>query len=278
MNWRAVLRLAAFALLVLAIAPPQWVLLRLHRGPHARLLPRAFHRAACRIFGLRVQASGAPSQGRTVFAANHLSHLDVMVLGSLLDASFVAKDEIDGWPVLGWLTRLQQTVFVSRDPRAARAVTAALREALASGRSLVLFPEGTSSDGRDVLPFKSSAFVLFGEPGMQDVCLQPVTVELLAVAGRDSGEGFDRDLYAYHGDASLGPHLLRFLGSRGARVGVRFHPPIEVPKDFDRKALAQLVRERVVSGLAPSDPGAALAPAPAHAASCRAAPAAITAR
>ena len=265
MNWRAALRLGAFALLVVATAPLQWLLLRLHRGRRAGLLPRAFHRAACRIFGLRVEASGAPSPGRTVFVANHLSHLDVMVLGSLLDASFVAKDEIDGWPVLGWLARLQQTVFVSRDPRAARAVTVALRNALASGRSLVLFPEGTSSDGRDVLPFKSSAFVLFGEAGMENVGLQPVTVELLAVAGRGRDDGFDRDLYAYHGDASLGPHMLRFLGSRGARVGVRFHTPIEAPQVLDRKALAQRVRERVVSGLtyraAGADSVAAQAPA-----------------
>ena len=249
MNWRAILRLAAFALLVAVIAPLQWMLLRLHQGPRARLLPWAFHRAACRIFGLRVEVSGTPAPGRTVFVANHLSHLDVMVLGSLLQASFVAKDEIDGWPVLGWLTRLQQSVFVSRDPRAAHEVTAALRAALEAGRSLVLFPEGTSSDGRKVLPFKSSAFVLFGEAGMENVGLQPVTVELLAVAGRGRDDGFDRDLYAYHGDASLGPHMLRFLGSRGARVGVRFHPPIEAPQVLDRKALAQRVRERVVSGL-----------------------------
>ncbi len=256
MNWRAALRLAAFALLVLAIAPVQWILLRLHQGPGARLLPRLFHRMACLIFGLRVDVSGTPAPGRTVFAANHLSHLDVMVLGSLLQASFVAKDEIDGWPVLGWLTRLQQSVFVSRDPRAARDVTASLRAALEAGRSLVLFPEGTSSDGSDVLPFKSSAFVLFGEAGAAGVSLQPVTLDLLEVSGRGIGDALDRDRYAYHGDASLGPHMLRFLGGRGARVGVRFHPPIDAPQEVDRKTLARLVRERVVSGLTQRAAGA----------------------
>lgn len=256
MNWRAALRLACFALLLVALAPLQWLVLRLHRGQGAKLLPRMFHRAACRIFGLRVETSGVPSLGRTVFASNHLSHLDVLVLGSLLEASFVAKEDINGWPVLGWLSRLQQTVFVSRDPRAARDVTAALRDALESGRSLVLFPEGTSTDGRDVLPFKSSAFVLFGEPMMAAVSLQPVTLHLLAIDGRGTDDGVDRDLYAYHGDARLGPHLLRFLGGRGARVGVRFHAPIEAPPGMDRKLLAQQVRERVVFGLAQRDPGA----------------------
>lgn len=249
MNLRAGLRLLAFGGITLLVAPLQWLLLRLHRGRVANVLPRLFHRGASRIVGLDVTVEGRPVPGQVVFVGNHLSHLDVLALGSVLDASFVAKDEIAGWPVLGWLTRLQQTVFVSRDPRAARSATGALRDALQAGRSLVLFPEGTSSDGRAVLEFKSSAFALFGEPGMGGVALQPVSLELVEVDGQPPGDGVDRDLYAYHGDAVLAPHLLRFLSSRGARLAIRFHAPIEAPGAMDRKQLARLAHARVSAGL-----------------------------
>jgi 1-acyl-sn-glycerol-3-phosphate acyltransferase len=248
-NGRALLRLLTFAAITAVVAPTQWLALRLRRGRSTGPLPRAYHRAARRIVGLRVDVEGEPVRGPAVFAANHLSHLDVLALGSVLDASFVAKDEISGWPVLGALCRLQRTVFVSRDPRAARDATGALRDALGSGRSLVLFPEGTSSDGRTVLEFKSSAFALFGDAAMAGVALQPVSLDLVEVDGRLPLHAKDRDLYAYHGDAVLGPHTLRFLATRGARLRIRFHPPVESPGSMGRKQLARLVRERVLSGI-----------------------------
>jgi 1-acyl-sn-glycerol-3-phosphate acyltransferase len=250
----AALRFAAKAgalcVLIAVVVPLQAVALATTRRGATGPLPRAFHRACARILGLEVEVLGEPCvRSAIVYASNHLSYLDVFALGGLLPARFVAKEEMRGWPVLGWLATLQRTLFVSRTGNRAAGVVSTIAAALATGDALILFAEGTTSDGVAVLPFKSSAFAPFAAASVR---VQPVTLSLLSVDGQavESGDGPLRDAYAYYGDMHMAPHLLGFLRLGGARVRLRFHPPVDAADCADRKALSHEVRRRVVQGLA----------------------------
>lgn len=249
--WRVVGRALALVLLVLAVAPSQALVRVFSRGPASMRLPRLFHRSMCAILGLRVELSGTPvSAAQAVFISNHLSYLDVSAIGSVLSACFVAKDEIRGWPVMGALASLQHSVFISRKSRDAHAAAAALSTALEAGHRLVLFPEGTTSDGSAVLPFKSSIFALLADPALEHVVLQPISFALLAVDGHGIDAGGNRDLYSYHGDMRMQPHLLAFMRLSGARLRIRFHAPITRLPEESRKQLAARVHAAVAQGIA----------------------------
>jgi 1-acyl-sn-glycerol-3-phosphate acyltransferase len=253
---RAVTKLAALLAWSTLLVPLQLLLLWRARSTGktgAYTVTKLWHRGVCVLIGLRVQVTGVPlSATRTVYVSNHVSHFDIPVLGSVLKGSFIAKDDMARWPVAGFMARLQQTVFISRDPRAGRAVTDSIAEQLRSGRSLILFPEGTTSDGSGVLPFKSSIFgILFaGDAEISAGAVQPVTIRVLAVDSRAVCSQADRDGYAFYGDMHAGAHAWGFLRSKGARIEVRFADAIAADAALDRKALAQRALSDVRAGLA----------------------------
>lgn len=243
---RVVVKSIALGVVIVVLVPAQLLVLALTHGPASLRLPALFHRLVCAVLGLRVELRGTPvPAGHAVFICNHLSHLDIPVIGSVLRASFVAKDDIRGWPVFGPLARLQHTVFISRNARRTDQAASALTDALDAGHSLVLFPEGTTSDGSQVLPFKSSIFAALVTPTLAHVALQPMTLELLAVDGRSVADAGHRDLYAYHGDMQLLPHLLAFMRLSGARLRLSLHVPLPQEPALSRKALAALAHARV---------------------------------
>ncbi|MDI1253634.1 lysophospholipid acyltransferase family protein [Thermomonas sp.] len=213
-------------------------------------MPRLIHSLALRILGIRVELRGNPSfdQG-AVWVGNHLSYLDIPILGSLGPMRFVAKQEVAGWPLFGWLANLQRTVYISRRPRQAVAAAAGFAEAVRAGGVVVLFPEGTSSDGSAVLPFRPSLLEVLMAPAGFGSPVQGFTLRLLEVDGRDVNETWLRDLYAYHREMTLLPHLRAFLRLRGARLQVIFHQSL-IPSDFaDRRRLAMRLHEQVAWGL-----------------------------
>lgn len=207
---------------------------------------------------------GAPAASRPVlFAANHISYLDITVLGSLLDASFVAKTEIASWPLFGWLARLQRSVFIDRRARSTAHQRDSIAARLAAGEALILFPEGTSGDGNRLLPFKSALFGVAGQvfdasrpasriddDGETDaVTVQPVSIAYTRLDGMPLGRGL-RPFFAWYGAMSLAPHLWRMLGLGRLEVVVEFHPPTSLAACGSRKALARYCEERVAEGLA----------------------------
>jgi 1-acyl-sn-glycerol-3-phosphate acyltransferase len=226
---RAGARALGLSALVALALPPQLLVLACTRGRASMRLPLVFHRCFARLAGLQVEYLGTPVQGAgVVHVSNHLSYLDVTALGQRLPTRFVAKEEVRGWPLFGLLAKLQQTVFVSRRRHQANAVGDALSRALDGVHGLTLFPEGTTSDGAQLLPFKSAAFApLAARPGLR---LQLVRIEV---------PGDERERYAYHGDDTLLPHFWRFLGGRGARVRVHYLEVLVVAHGADRKALSQ---------------------------------------
>ena len=249
MSLRA-LRVAGKSLALIAVigtlAPAQALVMATTGGRGSMRLPRFIHGLLCRALAIRVEVRGDPvATTHVVYLGNHLSHLDVPVIGSVLDASFVAKEDVRQWPLIGMLCRLQRTVFVSRNPRRAAEVTAALSSALSSGLRLVIFPEGTTSNGSAVLPFKSSLFGVLADPANAHVVVQPMTIELLEVDDRKVGDGGDRDLYAYYGEMRLLPHLAAFMRCSGARLRLTFHPPLPTAGGRQRKELASLAYARI---------------------------------
>jgi 1-acyl-sn-glycerol-3-phosphate acyltransferase len=166
------------------------------------------------------------------------------------DARFVAKREVQGWPLFGLLARFDGSVFIGRTAADLRTAGAALRQQLAGGRSLVLFPEGTSSDGSRVLPFKSSLLeVLRGEDETPEVTVQPVSLIYLRMRGGPLLDVETRPLFAWFGDMDLLPHIWRVFRLRGVEVVVSFREPLD-PRAFDsRKELAARAHWEVSAGL-----------------------------
>lgn len=214
----------------------------------ARDFPMYYHRLVCRVLGVKIKVIGnAPQAGPVLIAANHVSWLDIVVMSAVAPVSFVAKSEVAKWPFFGSLARLQRTVFVDRERRHATGDGRdELRARLTAGEIMVLFAEGTSGDGRSVLPFKSS---LFGAADVTGLAVQPVT---LAYAGHRNLPMNRRLLpsYAWYGDMDLMPHLIGALRSGPIEVTVICHPPLPAGGEVDRKALARRAEAEVRRGLA----------------------------
>lgn len=215
-----------------------WRLLRL-RSPW----PRRFLQWVGFAAGARVRTVGTPLRSHVLFLANHVSWLDIMVLAGATGTAFVAKAEVARWPVIGWLAGLNATVYVERAARAAvRGQAQSLREALASGRPVALFPEGTTEGAHEVLPFRASLLAsLF--PPLDGVRVQPVAIDYGAAV---------EDI-AWVGDEGAGANAQRLMSRRGSMpVTVTFLEPIDPEAAGDRKALAAAARDEVAAALVAS--------------------------
>lgn len=201
-------------------------------------------RGALAILGLRLTRSGLPMRGPGAVVANHASWLDIFVLNAVQPVFFVAKSEVARWPGIGVLARTAGTVFIARRGADAMRQKWLLEARLRAGHRLLFFPEGTSSDGLRVLPFKSTLFAAFCSDGLREVLsIQPVTLSYRAPRGQDAR------FYGWWGDMGFAPHLLRCLASPGGAVEVTLHPPHRVADLADRKALAAACEGDVRAGL-----------------------------
>jgi lyso-ornithine lipid O-acyltransferase len=241
-------RLVIYLAWTLALMPIQALGLAL-RQRWVVSFPRFYHRQCCRILGFDVRCIGQPTQDRPVlFAANHTGYLDIIVLGSVIPGSFVAKSEIARWPLFGWLAKLQRTVFVDRQVRNTARQRDAIADRLAAKDALILFPEGTSGDGNFVLPFKSALFsVVFGKTD-EPVTVQPVSLAYTRLDGMPIGRGL-RPFFAWYGDMDLASHVWRVIGLGRIEAVVEFHAPVALAEFVSRKELAQYCYDRVSNGL-----------------------------
>jgi 1-acyl-sn-glycerol-3-phosphate acyltransferase len=253
---------AIFILVVLTVVTPpmmmlQGLLLAL-KSRAARKLPVAYHRFICFLLGVRVDWEGILSDKRPLLiAANHVSWLDISVFGSIAPLSFIAKSEVAGWPVFGWLAKLQRTVFVDRNRRAHTGrVNNVIAGRLADGDVMVLFAEGTSSDGNCVLPFRSALLGAahdLADDDLEDdvtpaIYVQPVALVYTHLNGLPMGHQH-RPVVAWHGDIELAPHIWRLLKSGSIDVTVAFGEPIPLARVTERKAVA-MNAENAVRGMA----------------------------
>ncbi|WLS09919.1 lysophospholipid acyltransferase family protein [Shinella sumterensis] len=247
------LRIAIGAIVLLAVTllllPFQLLGLRFN-WKIRRFLPRLWHRVACRVLGIRVRVHGVLEAKRPLLlAANHASWKDILVLGSVADVVYIAKSEVRGWPVFGVLARLQATIFVEREQRQKTGEQVnEIAERLAAGEIVVLFPEGTTSDGNRLLEVKSSLFgaAASAVPHAPDgiVHIQPVSIAYTGLHGMAMGR-YHRPIAAWPGDIELMPHLMGILRAGAVDVDVDFGERVDYTRTSNRKAVSRTVEARI---------------------------------
>ena len=241
---------AALFLLLVALLIPVALLYKQINPANPFVVPRQFHRILVKILGLKIKVIGQPSASAPVlFVANHTSYLDIPILGSILTAAFVAKAEVASWPLFGFLSRVQNTLFIERRSSRAAEQRTQLQEHLAKHQNLILFPEGTSSEGVTALPFKSTLFSIV-EESAHDVAItiQPVSIACTEFEGRPLLHE-QRPLFAWYGDMTLEPHLWNVFKRGGFTVEVTFHQPIATSECPNRKLLAATCQSMVARGI-----------------------------
>lgn len=212
---------------------------------------RFWSRACLWCAGVKLRVTGKPVH-HGALVANHSSWLDILALRATRLIYFVSKAEVANWPGVGFITRITGTVFIERRRSQAKAQEAILRERIAADQTLCFFPEGTSTDGLRVLPFKSSLFSAFFEDGQgTDILIQPVTVRYTPNADLSLPDNF----YGWWGDMSFEGHIWDVVTrSSGGLVEVIFHPAVPASDFPDRKALADHCQQRVAGGMETGEP------------------------
>ncbi|MFK7876521.1 MAG: lysophospholipid acyltransferase family protein [Paracoccaceae bacterium] len=250
-GWLRVIRRAIPMIVLILAGLLVMLLLRLverpafgEKRPWTPHITVAVCRALLWVMGIRYQRQGQVTSHPGALVANHSSWLDIFTLNAAAPLYFVSKAEVAGWPGIGWLARATGTMFIERDPRQAKAQTNALQSRLSVGHKLLFFPEGTSTDGLSVIPFKSTLFASFFADKVRDhIWVQPVSVRYCPPAGTTSRH------YGWWGDMDLAPHLLRTLATqRQGQIKVIYHDPVRVVGYASRKDLAAYCETQVRIG------------------------------
>lgn len=244
----------AYATVVVAAASMLLVPLQL-LGLHfewklRRILPRLWHRAACHALGIRVKVHGKLEGRRPLMlCVNHASWMDIMVMSSVADVAFIAKIEVRNWPIFGLLARLQKSVFIVREEKRKTGNQASeIASRMADGEIIVLFPEGTTSDGNRLLEVKSS---LFGAAARAvphspngSVFVQPVAIAYTKAHGVAMGR-YHRPLAGWPGDVELVPHLIDVVKCAALDAEVSFGEAVEYRSDSNRKDVSATIARRI---------------------------------
>jgi 1-acyl-sn-glycerol-3-phosphate acyltransferase len=239
----AYIRTVAICLAILVFVvvgvPLQWIALRFG-WPLQRLVPVACCRVLVRLLRMKVTAHGTPiRRGARLLAANHVSWLDILALSSVEPVCFLAKKEVASWPVVSTFVRLQETVLIDRQRRRAiPGVNATMARRMLAGRSMLLFPEGTTGDGVSLKKFKSSHFasardLLAEAVGIEQVAVQPIAIRYSSRSA------------AWHGDATLLPHVWSLLKGEPLRCDLVFGEPLPYCRGANRKHVTHEVHARI---------------------------------
>lgn len=249
-RWPVARKLAPIGAGAAVLVPAQIVVKGITPGRHTRI-PTLFHRLTCQSLGIKVRVHGvAVPTGGVLFVANHLSWSDIPVLGSKLAASFVSKAEVGGWGLLGYLSRLGETIYVERQRRQATGEQRdQIARRLADGGRVILFPEGTNSDGTRVLPFKSSLFSVVEGMGSEDFIVQPVSLAYTRINGMPITRAMLPQV-AWVGEVPLEPHIADFMRLGSVTAEILIHPPVRRADFASRKELARHCQEVVAQGYA----------------------------
>ncbi len=253
LGWTLAVLRAVPLLAVLVLGLAILLMLRLVERPFCGLkrpmspwVTVAVCRLALVILGIRWRATGRPPMHHIgAIVANHVSWLDIFALNAATPLYFVSKAEVAHWPGIGWLARATGTVFIRRNGRDAKVQQQLFEDRIRAGHLLAFFPEGTSTDGMRVLPFKPTLFAAFYSHGLDRVMqIQPVTLIYRAPDGRSPR------FYGWWSDMTFGNHLLKVLAqARQGSIELRFAAPVDVHAFADRKALCRAAEAQVRSGL-----------------------------
>lgn len=246
---RSILVIAAVVPLTLLLTPFHILACR-YNLRWQRTIPQLYHRLVCALIGVRIHQVGRPlGHDRPVLVlSNHVSWLDICVISAVTPAVFVAKSEVATWPVFGWLARMQRTIFVDRLARQRTGdATKEIGERLRGGDAVILFAEGTSSDGSRVLPFRSAlvgaVHHALGDDA-QGIDVQPMAITYTAFGGLPIGREL-RERVAWYGDAELIPHFIGLLAAGAIDVTVSWGDAIATSAAADRKQITRDAEQSV---------------------------------
>lgn len=245
---RAIVWLAIVAAAAVVLLPLQMIAHALKLKAR-QTIPMLFHRVVLHAVGAKLTVRGEPTTHRPVlYVPNHVSWLDIMVLGSMAPVSFVAKSEVAGWPVFGYLAKLQRSIFVDRERRHTTSKTAdEMVERMREGEPVVLFAEGTSSDGNRILKFRGAligAAETLARATGENVWIQPIALAYRRINGLPAGRQH-RPRISWVGDIAMVPHAWGLLKDGAIDVDVIFGNPVPFDPNADRKAIAHYLEARV---------------------------------
>jgi 1-acyl-sn-glycerol-3-phosphate acyltransferase len=232
--------LAMIVPVTLLLIPLQWLMVTFWPS-RAGVIPHYFHRLTAQQLGLKIRRFGRPYHGRPLlFMSNHMSWLDIVALSTVMPISFVARADMAGWPIFGLFAKLQRSIFVERTRKSAtKAANSALTDRLLAGDPVVLFAEGTTSDGNRVLPFRSSMVgaveAIFGQA---EPVVQPVALAYTRYQGLPMLRSKRPDV-AWYGDMDLIPHFAGILKGGPIEVTLTFCDPLSLEDMGDRKQLTK---------------------------------------
>ena len=238
------LRLIIFLLFTLVLLPFQLVIVFLIKK-NTYIIPYFFHNLCRRIFGIKIKIYGKASVNFPVlFISNHASYLDILILGSLFKTSFVAKKEVAKCPLFVILAKLQNTIFIDRRIPTLKNQENKIIEHLNKKKNLVIFPEGTSSDGNRVLPFKSSLFNIFEKNLNSRIFVQTITIVYKKINGIPMNR-IDRKNITWHSNMDLVPNIFNVLKKLSIEVEIIFNDEFLPSKEYDRKKIALHCWEKI---------------------------------
>jgi 1-acyl-sn-glycerol-3-phosphate acyltransferase len=246
---RLVMALGFVAVSTAALAPLQLIAMKTKLWSEWRVL-RLWHGVNVRALGFRIHQKGDLTDRRPlVVASNHVSWADISVIGSRCDVSFIAKADMAKWPVMGWLARLQRTIFIERDRRRTSGAQAGeIARRLGNDEAILLFAEGTTGDGNAVMPFKSTLFgaatMAISQGSVDKVYIQPLAIAYTRVHGMPMGRRH-RPLASWIGDTDLVPHAVALLQEGAVDVELLFGEPIEFSVGGDRKQVTRRAEAEV---------------------------------
>jgi lyso-ornithine lipid O-acyltransferase len=238
-----------FALITIPLLPVQYLAMRSERLFH-KSLPCLWHRIIAKLLGFRIEVTGELAQDRPLLiVSNHSSWADIVVLSSLAEVSFIAKAEVRDMPLFGWFAVLQRSVFVDRTRRSnSRQQADSIAERLTKGDAMVLFGEGTTSDGNRILPFKSTLFgaaqLALAEAHVDKVLIQPVSIAYTKVHGLPAGR-YMRPVSSWPGTQGMLASLARYVREGAFDIEVRFGTPVEFTQTSNRKIVAAQMEAEV---------------------------------
>ena len=210
------------------------------------LLPVLFHKFLLKILGIRLSLQGKPSSHKPlILTGNHCSYLDIIILGSVLPSCFVAKSEIKSWLFFGFLAKLQNSIFIDRRSLRTLDSLKKVSDSLSGKFATIIFPEGTTNNGKNVLKFKPSLFKIFEDNptlGLQNFSLCYTHINNMPLDNRL------RPTIAWYGGMNMIAHLRRFLSFSSVNASLVFHP-MTISKGKNRKALSEISRKQVVEGM-----------------------------
>jgi 1-acyl-sn-glycerol-3-phosphate acyltransferase len=220
----------------------QWLLVKLGLSGWG-VIAVNYYRALCTVLRIRVRVVGEPVRDRAVlFVSNHVSWADILAIGSITPIAYVSKSEIAGWPMVGPAAKAQRTVFVDRSRRHQTGdAIAEIVKRLASGTSVVLFAEGTSSDGNRVLPFRSALVGAVKEASARaesGILIQPMSICYTGLNGIPMGRQH-RPTVAWYGDLDFMPHIKAFIARGAVDAVVSYGEPVAADGTADRKAMTR---------------------------------------